>query len=126
MTDAALDLSGSRIMLVEDDTIIALDLEATLHESGCAIVGPLATVAEALAALAENTLDGAVLDVNLGRESGYPIADALADRGVPFVFVTGYGRDILPERHSARAIVTKPFLPEQLLYALMHALRQPS
>ena len=67
-----------------------------------------------------------MLDVNLGRESGYRVADALADRGVPFVFVTGYGCDILPERHSTRMTVTKPFLPEQLLYALMHALRQPS
>ena len=112
-------------MLVEDDTLIALDLEASLLATGCSILGPLATVEEALAAVSANDLDGALLDVNLGREMAYPVADALADRGVPFVFLTGYGRDILPERHLGRALVTKPFQPAELLRELVRAVRQP-
>jgi CheY-like chemotaxis protein len=111
-------------MLVEDDTLIALDLEASLNEAGCAVLGPMATVAAAIAALAENSLDGAVLDVNLGREMVYPVADALADRGVPFVFLTGYGRDILPERHHDRALLAKPFQPADLMRELVRVVRQ--
>ncbi|MFL5335530.1 MAG: response regulator [Geminicoccaceae bacterium] len=124
MPEPAPDLSGFHIMLVEDDTLIALDLEASLNEAGCAVLGPMATVAAAIAALAENSPDGAVLDVNLGREMVYPVADALADRGVPFVFLTGYGRDILPERHHDRALLAKPFQPDELMRELVRVVRQ--
>jgi len=118
------DLTGCRIMLVEDDTLIALDLESFLSDAGCAVLGPLATVSAALSALAEHAPDGAVLDVNLGREMVYPVADALVERWVPFVFLTGYGRDILRERHHDRALLAKPFQPWELVRELERVVRQ--
>ncbi|TAJ69763.1 MAG: response regulator [Phenylobacterium sp.] len=85
-------------------------VEELLLEAGCAVVGPAATVAQGLA-LVDESLDGAVLDVNLGSETAYPVADALAKVGVPFAFVTGYGRHGLDGAYGARPTISKPFKP---------------
>jgi CheY-like chemotaxis protein len=91
-------LHGKRLLLVEDDYMIATDLARALAEEGAAVVGPAGSVADALALIAGGAaLDGAVLDINLGREPAYPVAAALRERGVPFVFATGYDAWIIPE-----------------------------
>lgn len=104
------NLRGLRLLIVEDEFIIAFDLAQTLEDLGMAIVGPAGTVSQALALVeAEGAhLDGAVLDVNLRDEQVFPVADALAARGIPFVFTTGYDAAILPARYADVPRCEKP------------------
>lgn len=103
------DLVGKRILLVEDDYMIAQDACAMLADAGVEVVGPLPGVAEALDALEnQGPLDAAVLDVNLNGEMVFPIADALGKRGVPFIFLTGYDTWALPQRYAAHPTLQKP------------------
>jgi len=81
---------GRRILIVEDLFLVAEELSDTLQDWGCEVSGPAARVGDALALVAHETLDGALLDVNLGDERCFPIAQALRERGVPFIFLTGY------------------------------------
>lgn len=85
-------LEGRRVLIVEDEPLVALDVEETLRGLGCEVVGPTATLGEALRLLEEEAprLDAAVLDVNLGGHAAFPVADALVRRGVPVLFATGY------------------------------------
>jgi PAS domain S-box-containing protein len=85
-------LAGRRVLLVEDEPLVALDLEATLRDLGCEVAGPAATLADALRVVAAEApqLDAAVLDVNLGGQPAFPAADELVRRGVPVIFATGY------------------------------------
>ena len=83
-------LSGRRVLLVEDEAIIALDLAALLTDLGAVVVGPAHSVADALELLNEGKIDCAVLDINLNGEPVYPVARALETRRIPFVFVTSY------------------------------------
>jgi DNA-binding response OmpR family regulator len=117
-------LADRRVLIVEDETLLALDLEMTLAECGCHVVGPVGSVAAAIEAVALGPPDMAVLDLNLNGESAVPIADALVERGVPFVFVTGHDRDHLPERHRDAAIVGKPHRPADLLRELADVVRR--
>jgi len=94
--------------------IVAWLLEDLLAELGCAIVGPAASVDQALAMIEAEAIDVAVLDVNLNGEMSYPIADALAVRGVPFVFVTGYDRDRILDRYRIFPVLQKPFHRSEL------------
>ena len=120
-------LARCRILVVEDEALIAMDLEWTLRERGCEVVGPVATLDEAVrAAATEQPLDGAVLDVNLGRERVFPVADVLAARGVPFLFLTGYEREILPARHRGHAVLAKPYRAEHLVRLLAEAVGENS
>ena len=112
------DLAGTRILVVEDETLLALDLEMLLAQSGCEVVGPVATVAAAIAAVDGELLDAALLDLNLQGESAVPIADALVARSIPFVFLSGYDRSHLPERHRDAPLVAKPYLPDHVLQLL--------
>lgn len=104
-------LAGRRILVVEDEPLLAMLVEDLLDEVGGLPVGPAGSVDEALRLVAAGALDGAILDVNLGSEMAYPVADALAARGVPFVFVTGYGRHGLTGPHCGRMTIPKPFKP---------------
>jgi CheY-like chemotaxis protein len=103
-----------RVLVVEDEALIALDIETTLRSLGCVVVGPVATVEQALRALVVGWPDAAILDVNLGHEQVFPVADRLAERNVPFMFLTGYSPDILPSRHRARPVASKPCRAEAL------------
>ncbi len=106
------DTAGNRlnILVVEDETMIAMFLEDMLAELGCAVVGPVGRVASAVALIeASGHLDGALLDVNLRGELAYPVADALLRRNVPFVFITGYAAAGLDRRYSAIPALAKPF-----------------
>ncbi len=89
--------------------IVAWLLEDLLAELGCAIVGPAASVNQALAMIEAEAIDVAVLDVNLNGEMSYPVADALAARGVPFVFVTGYDKDRMLDGYRTFPVLQKPF-----------------
>lgn len=114
-------LEGLRVLIVEDETLIAMMLEDLLEGIGCRIAGAAATVAQALDQLAAlgGQVDVAVLDVNLGGEKVYPVADALAARGVPFMFATGYGTSGVSDRYPERTVIAKPYR----LLTLSQALR---
>ena len=102
-------LSGRRVLVVEDETMVAWLLEDMLADLGCAVVGPVARVNQALAMLDAEAIDAAVLDVNLNGQKSYPVADALAARGVPFVFSTGYDKDSLLDGYRTFPVLQKPF-----------------
>src|SRR5262249_61987757 len=89
-------ISQKRVLVVEDEYLVAMDMSAYLEAAGAHVVGPASNVSAALEALEHTELDGAVLDVNLRGEMAYPVADALVARGIPFVFTTGYDAHASP------------------------------
>lgn len=111
MKAGAWELAGLRVLVVEDEMLNAMFLEDLLLDLGCEVVGPAATVAEGLALASSERPDAAVLDVNLGADRVYPVADALRQEGVPFVFVTGYGVAGLIEAHKEQPTIEKPINP---------------
>ena len=123
---SAPNLSGRRILVVEDDLMIGMLIDDVLKEAGCEVVGPMPRLAPALQAASEQRLDGALLDINLAGEVVSPVADRLIERGVPFVFLTGYGWHMLPERFHSRPLVTKPCRQDMLLAELARAVNGPS
>jgi CheY-like chemotaxis protein len=102
-------LSSFRILLVEDENLVALLLEGMLAELGHTVVGPFARLKKGLEMAQSETVDLAILDVNLDGEKTYPIADALAARGIPFAFSTGYGKESLGAPYRNRPTLQKPF-----------------
>ena len=112
-----------RILIVEDEPLIAFEVEQTLTEAGFAVVGVAARLEEALAMVEDGALDAAVLDANLHRVSAEPVAIALTARGLPFVVTTGYTREQLPEGFEAGTLIEKPCLPDQIVEALNAALQ---
>jgi two-component sensor histidine kinase/PAS domain-containing protein len=102
-------LSGRRILVVEDEVMVAWALEDMLTELGCAVIGPAARVNQALAMIGAEAIDAAVLDVNLNGEKSYPVADALVALDVPFVFSTGYNKNNLRDGYLGFPILQKPF-----------------
>ena len=101
--------SGRRVLLVEDEPIVAWLLKDMLVDFGCSVVGPAADVNQALAMIDAESIDVAVLDVNLRGQMSYPIADVLVARGVPFVFSTGYDKDRLLDGYRTFPALQKPF-----------------
>ncbi len=99
---------GPRILLVEDDVLIAMMLADMFDALGLPEPAQAASKDEALAIIATESLAGALVDVNLGDDKGWPVADALAERRIPFAFTSG-GGDILPALHADRRLVAKPF-----------------
>jgi CheY-like chemotaxis protein len=104
------ELRGRRFLVVEDEYIIAADIAACLNALGVEVAGPAASVAEALSLLESDgdRLDGAVLDINLGNERVYPVADALRGRGIPFAFTTGYDAAVVPNSYADVPRCEKP------------------
>lgn len=100
---------GRRILVVEDEMIVSWVLEDLLADLGCEIVGPAAYVDQALAMLESTSIEAAILDVNLDGQMSFPVADALASRGVPFAFTTGYRRDSLPIEYQDYPMLQKPY-----------------
>ena len=103
-------IEGRRLLLVEDEYVLALGLADALGDMGAEVFGPVASVADAMK-LVESLpeIDAAVLDVNLGNEEVYPVADALVARGVPFLFATANARSRLPARFALVEVCQKPF-----------------
>jgi len=115
--DGGLARSGRgqpRVLLVEDEALVAMMIQETLTEFGFEVLGPVGTVSEALAAARERCIDAAVLDINLGDDLVYTVAEILSRRGVPFVFVTGYDADSIDARFSGIPVLQKPIERESL------------
>ena len=111
------------MLIIEDETLIALLLEDMLTELGCTILGAASTVEAAIEMLDRAAPAVAVLDINLGGQKSYTVAEALNKRGVPFVFSTGYADGRLEPPWQERPMLQKPFGQEQLAQALDAALK---
>ncbi|MCZ0960227.1 HWE histidine kinase domain-containing protein [Paracoccus benzoatiresistens] len=121
-TAPAARLAGRRVLLVEDQTLIAMSLEAELQDHGLQVTGRAATVEAALAMIDQDPPDLAVLDVNLAQEDSLPVAECLQGRRIPFVFATGYGADFgAPAQFSRVPVVTKPYQLREILQKLAEA-----
>ncbi len=113
-------LANLTVLVLEDEMMVAMLLEEMLADLGCNVVGPVATVASALALVDERAIDVALLDVNLSDgQSGYKVAEALSARRIPFAFVTGYGVGTLNPDYRNRPTLQKPFHLSALTDALV-------
>jgi PAS domain S-box-containing protein len=120
------ELRGRRFLVVEDEPLIALAIAGDLEAAGAEVAGPAGTEEAALRLIQETALDAALLDANLHGKSVDGIAAALTRRNVPFVYVTGNGREGLPKSFAEAPILSKPFGAEQLLTEACRIIRQPS
>ena len=111
-------LAGSRILVAEDEMLIAMVVETVLGDADCQVVGPFGRLAQALKSAEQDAIDAALLDINLHGEQVFPVADVLTVRNIPFVFVTGYGAGGLPLRFRDSPTVTKPYRAAAVLNAL--------
>lgn len=119
-------IAGLHILVVENEALIAMDVAALLAKTACHVIGPHSNVSDALAAIDERRIDCAILDVNLGREHTLHLADSLAARGTPFIWLSGYDSEMLPARHKHRPFISKPFAAEDLFNALGLAIGVPT
>ena len=110
-------LKGRKILLVEDEMMVAMLLEAVLEKEGCTVIS-VGHLEQATLFATERAIDAAVLDVNLHGKRSYPVADALTARGIPFVFSTGYGDVELLRLYPNRPAFAKPYKPEDLIATL--------
>jgi DNA-binding response OmpR family regulator len=116
-------LDGIRVMLVEDEDLIAMMVEEFLNDLGCRLIGTAARLDDALAMAGMLEVDVAVLDVNLAGKLSYPVAELLQARGISFIFATGYGVAGLPDKLRGTVVLSKPFTTDQLGAALRSAIR---
>lgn len=107
-------LNALRVLVVEDQMIIAMQIEDALRDAGCEVVGPVNSLHAALTLAREETLNAAVLDVNLDGIKTFSVAEALQRRGIPFLLSTGYGESTLPEQWRDCPRLNKPFGREQV------------
>jgi len=109
-------LEGRSILVVEDEHVTALNLVKILEDAGCKVIGPAATVAGAHACIADNRIDAALLDINLGKDTRiFPVAEVLTALHVPFAFVSGHPRTLMPPHLHGHAFIAKPFGPGQII-----------
>ena len=124
--DGSEPLQGRRILVVEDEMMIAMLVEDMLGELGCTVVGPAHALPAALELASGATeIDAALLDINLGGQPVFAIADALRARGVPMIFSTGYGESGLRDVDRGMPVLQKPFRASDLAAALNAALTTP-
>ena len=104
-------IDGMRLLLLEDEALVAMFIEDVLQELGCEVIRVTTSVSSALRFLAGEAaaIDAAILDVNLGAETAYPVAAALHERGIPFAFATGYGTAGIRQDFNDAPVITKPF-----------------
>ncbi|MDH7454736.1 response regulator [Luteimonas composti] len=107
-----------QVFIVEDESLLVMVLEDMLPEIGYEVAATAHSVPSALQVLEANDPDLAILDVNLAGKPSFPVADALAIRGIPFLFASGYGESILPDRHANVPLVPKPYGRRELETAL--------
>jgi len=118
------DLHGHRILVVEDEYLIADDLRTALEMAGAEVLGPVPSVADAEELIASDpAIDAALLDVNVRGEQIFAVADRLIELGVPFVFATGYDQASIPDRYSDRPRLEKPIKSRQIV-SILHPLLQ--
>lgn len=111
-------LRGKKVLIVEDEALIAMLFEDILEDTACQIVGPAMNVRQAMELAGTAEIDVAVLDVNLNGESSFPVAALLRSRGVPLIFSSGYGSQGLPPEWQDRPTLPKPFTSDEVVGAL--------
>lgn len=107
-----------RILIVEDEMLVAMNIEDMLTELGHEVVGIASRIEPALALAREGGFDAAMLDVNLAGDRSFPVADLLVERNIPFLFATGYGRAGIEPAYRDRPVLQKPFRAAELLAAV--------
>ena len=107
-----------RILVVEDEPIVALSLQDMLEELGYEVVGPAFRLAPALELAGAAAIDAAILDVNMGDGESYGVADRLAERSIPYFFATGYGREGVAPGYERSPVLQKPYREAQIAAAL--------
>jgi DNA-binding response OmpR family regulator len=117
-------LMGAAVLVIEDEMLITMLLEDILEELGCKVAGSAVNVRQAEDLVSTTAADAAILDVNLGGDPVFPIAERLLERGIPFVFASGYGSANLPDRWRAHPTLPKPFTAEQVTAALKTIMRR--
>ena len=122
LKDSHTPLTGKRVLIVEDELVIGLELAAILEAAKIHVIGPANTITTGRALIAKETIDAALLDINLGGDRGEELAHDLTRARVPFAFLTGYGREALLPPFQATAMIAKPFGAEQVLSELRHLL----
>src|SRR4051812_18289374 len=114
-------IGGRRILVVEDEYLIAMDVARSLERKGATILGPAGSLADAMPlASRESDIACAVLDINLRNETVFPVADILLERGIPFIFATGYEASVVPQRHKGRPLIEKPLDTEYLVQLVLN------
>ncbi|MBV9200106.1 MAG: response regulator [Alphaproteobacteria bacterium] len=119
------ELKGARVLVVEDEFLVASVIEDMLESAGCVVSGPMPRVADALKAMDHESYDAAILDVNLAGDRVDAVAEALSRRNVPFMFVTGYAAGSLPVGFAERPRLSKPFKLADLLDTLSSIVKTP-
>jgi CheY-like chemotaxis protein len=117
-------LGGKRVLVVEDELLVALLIEDVLNDENCYVIGPITNLSEAISAARTEDVDVALLDVNLRGEKVYPVAEILAQRDIPFLFLSGYGPDAIPRDRPEWRMCSKPFRAERLIASLVETLRE--
>lgn len=107
-----------RVLVVEDEWLIAAGIADDLHAAGYEVAGPVGSVHEAVGLIETETVDVALLDIHLHGETSFGIADALASRGIPFIFSSGFSRHQIPPTHQSRSLLPKPLDTRLLLEEL--------
>ena len=115
--------AGLRVLVVEDEMMVSMLIEDMLGDLGCVVIGPASRLDEAMELARSTEIDCAVLDVNLGGEPIFPLADLLRERGAPFAFATGYGDAGLRDVDRGAPVLQKPFREGDLARVLgeLHA-----
>jgi CheY-like chemotaxis protein len=103
------------VLLVEDESMVAMMVEQILTELGLCVVGPYGTIGDALQAVRESPVDAALLDINLGGQSVYPVVDFLTAKGIPTAFISGYGAESVDRRYGHIPLIQKPIDRQALL-----------
>jgi len=111
-------LQGKRILILEDDFYLASDQKAVLERAGATVVGPFGSGCQEREILDAGELDGAIVDINLGKVPQFEFAGMLSERGVPFVFVTGYDAAVFPGEFSEAPCLQKPIRERELISTL--------
>jgi CheY-like chemotaxis protein len=114
-------IDGLRVLVVEDEALVGLDLEHMLSNLGCSVIREYHPGIEVRSLKGAGAVDVAVLDINLGNATSYPIADALMKQGTPFIFVTGYNAVDARYRHAP--LIEEPFDAEELVAAIQQAMQ---
>lgn len=117
---------GLRVLIVEDEFMIAMAVEAVVTDAGGVVVDMAATLDQALALARSADFDAALLDINLNGETSFPVAEILGERGIPYAFVTGYGRQMVPDAFASVPILTKPYARGDLIQTLGAIVPPPS
>lgn len=108
MTTDPPSVRGKCVLVLEDDYYLATDLKVALERAGATVIGPFGDAGEAQRAIIKGAPDGALVDVNLGLGPSFAVPRALLDRSVPFVFVTGYDADVIPQEYASAPRFEKP------------------